>query len=72
MFKLPPPFRSRFAVIPAAATVAALRGARALALWGECRRARRKLIALSDRALHDLGISRADAWGEYGKPFWRS
>jgi len=38
--------------------------------WLERARERRALIALSDRALHDLGISRADAWAEYGKPFW--
>ena len=32
---------------------------------------RRRPIALSDRALHDIGVSRADACREYDKPFWR-
>jgi hypothetical protein len=33
---------------------------------------RRALIALSGRALHDIGIGRSEAWGEHAKPFWRS
>lgn len=71
MMEFVPPFRSRCAAGSAAAKRLVFHGVRSVALWGERRRARRKLIALSDRALHDLGISRADAWGEYGKPFWR-
>lgn len=39
--------------------------------WAERVRQRRALIALSDRALHDLGIGHAEAWSEYAKPFWR-
>lgn len=32
---------------------------------------RRQLMRLSDRQLLDIGVSRADAWAEYRKPFWR-
>ena len=32
---------------------------------------RRRLMELSDLGLRDIGISRADAWAEYRKPFWR-
>lgn len=32
---------------------------------------RRRLMELSDLRLRDIGISRADAWAEYRKPFWR-
>lgn len=32
---------------------------------------RRRLMGLSDLGLRDIGISRADAWAEYRKPFWR-
>ena len=32
---------------------------------------RRRLMELSDLGLRDIGVSRADAWEEYRKPFWR-
>ncbi len=32
---------------------------------------RRRLAALEDHQLKDMGISRADAEREAGKPFWR-
>ena len=32
---------------------------------------RRALMRLSDSALSDIGLSRADAYDEYQKPFWR-
>jgi uncharacterized protein YjiS (DUF1127 family) len=41
-----------------------------VALWMEVRRERRQLLAMSDYMLHDIGISRADAEGEGGRPFW--
>ena len=41
-----------------------------IALWLEVRRQRRQLASLSDAMLHDIGISRADAEGEYSRPFW--
>lgn len=31
---------------------------------------RRRLIALDDRALSDIGVSRADAHAEWSRPFW--
>ena len=34
-------------------------------------RERRQLLALSDRDLHDIGISRIDALQEAEKPLWR-
>lgn len=34
-------------------------------------RQRRALYRLDDSALHDLGLSRADAWQEADKPFWQ-
>lgn len=55
-----------------APALAFCRAAERCARWAARRRERRVLVALSDRALHDLGISRADAWAEYDKPFWRS
>ncbi|NMQ19553.1 DUF1127 domain-containing protein [Candidatus Competibacter phosphatis] len=34
-------------------------------------RQRRELLALDDRMLKDIGLSRADAFREGSKPFWR-
>lgn len=31
---------------------------------------RRRLMALDDRALGDMGVSRADAHGEWSRPSW--
>lgn len=39
--------------------------------WRERARQRKALLALDDRLLKDIGISRADAVREGGKPFWR-
>jgi uncharacterized protein YjiS (DUF1127 family) len=39
--------------------------------WHERSRQRRALMALDDRLLKDIGISRADAERETSKPFWR-
>jgi uncharacterized protein YjiS (DUF1127 family) len=33
-------------------------------------RERRRLIALDACALKDIGLSRADAYGEWSRPFW--
>jgi uncharacterized protein YjiS (DUF1127 family) len=33
---------------------------------------RRDLAALTDRELRDIGLTRVDALGEAGKPFWRA
>ena len=35
-------------------------------------RQRRQLLQLDDVMLRDLGVTRADASGEAGKPFWRA
>lgn len=40
--------------------------------WVERRRQRRALYELSDELLKDIGVSRADALREAGKPFWRA
>jgi uncharacterized protein YjiS (DUF1127 family) len=37
----------------------------------ERRRERRMLLELDERMLRDIGISRADALREAGKPFWQ-
>lgn len=42
-----------------------------IAEWQERKTQRRQLLSLDDRALRDIGISRADAEREYRKPFWR-
>jgi uncharacterized protein YjiS (DUF1127 family) len=42
-----------------------------LQVWVERARGRRALARLDDVGLKDLGISRADAWREVNKPFWR-
>jgi uncharacterized protein YjiS (DUF1127 family) len=39
--------------------------------WLERARQRRELFGLSDRELHDFGVSRCDATSERSKPFWR-
>jgi uncharacterized protein YjiS (DUF1127 family) len=51
---------------------AALRSLFELAMqWYERSRQRRHLAQLSDHMLRDIGLSRADVWSEYAKPFWR-
>ncbi len=39
--------------------------------WLDRARQRRQLCELSDHMLRDIGLTRADAWAEYAKPFWR-
>ena len=41
-------------------------------VWQERAFQRRQLLALNDRALKDIGRTRADAACEGGKPFWRA
>jgi len=51
-------------------------GMAAVGCWGWLRRAaeraagRRALARLDDRLLRDIGLTRADADAEAGKPFW--
>ncbi len=42
-----------------------------LSIWCERASQRRALMALDSRGLKDVGLSRADAWAEYSKPFWK-
>jgi len=54
---------------------AGLRGALSRAIltllrWQELARQRRALAAMSDHMLKDLGLARADALREAGRPFW--
>lgn len=51
---------------------AGLRVVEAFLAWHERARQRRALLQLSDHMLRDIGISRAEAVGEAGKPFWRA
>jgi len=39
--------------------------------WHDVARQRRALLALDARILKDIGISRAEAEREAGRPFWR-
>jgi uncharacterized protein YjiS (DUF1127 family) len=45
---------------------------RVLDVWLERARQRRALLRLSDALLDDVGLSRAEAWQEGTKPFWRA
>ena len=64
--------RSLFRHTSAAATSATILGrARvALYLWGERARQRMHLAEMSPQMLEDIGVSRAAARAEAGKPFW--
>ena len=43
-----------------------------LEIWYERARQRRRLRELDDRLLQDIGMSRADAWREGRKRFWKA
>ena len=43
-----------------------------LLLWQERASQRQALSSLDDRMLRDIGVTRAEAYHEAGKPFWRS
>ena len=40
--------------------------------WVERSKGRRELASMSDHMLKDIGVSRAQAWVESNKPFWRA
>ncbi len=42
-----------------------------LALWHRRTRERDQLALLTDRDLHDAGLTTSDVWLETRKPFWR-
>jgi uncharacterized protein YjiS (DUF1127 family) len=43
-----------------------------LLAWQERVRQRRQLMQMDDHMLRDIGISRAEVFGETEKPFWRA
>jgi len=43
-----------------------------LRVWRERQHERRVLAELTDRDLHDVGLSRGDIYFEAEKPFWRA
>jgi uncharacterized protein YjiS (DUF1127 family) len=43
-----------------------------LRVWRERQHERRMLAELTDRDLHDVGLSRGDIYFEAEKPFWRA
>ncbi len=47
------------------------RATRLVAEWRARSRGRRELMALDEKSLQDIGLSRGDAYMEYTKPFWR-
>ena len=44
---------------------------RTVLVWQERASQRHRMAGLDDRALKDVGMSRADVEGEAAKPFWR-
>ncbi|WP_414709626.1 DUF1127 domain-containing protein [Rhodopseudomonas sp.] len=44
----------------------------ALHSWGERQRHRRELARMTERELHDIGLSWSEAAYEVDKPFWRA
>jgi uncharacterized protein YjiS (DUF1127 family) len=51
---------------------AAVRAAKLLLTWQERASERHALASLDAHMLSDIGLSRADAWREAAKPFWRA
>ena len=39
--------------------------------WVDRARQRTEVARMSDREIHDIGVSRAQLWREVTKPFWR-
>ena len=50
----------------------AVHAADILLTWQERATQRHALAALEARMLRDMGLTRADAWREAAKPFWRA
>ncbi|MFQ5785876.1 MAG: DUF1127 domain-containing protein [Alphaproteobacteria bacterium] len=65
------PRRPPEAALGAAVVGALVEFAEALHVWQERWRQRHRLLALDDRLLQDIGLSRSDAEEEARKPFWR-
>ena len=48
-----------------------LRGSSLVAVWSERVEMRRRLAAMPERLLADIGLERAEVTCEVGRPFWR-
>ena len=64
-------FNSRNTAAPSAGRWSTARFVDMLLQFHERVRQRQALMALDDRLLKDIGVSRADAEHEANKPFWR-
>ena len=58
----------RLSAVVSDALIVALNG---LMRWRERARERRQLLAMTDRELRDIAITRVDAWREANKPLWK-
>ena len=58
--------RPRTSLLAAVRRLAAIVGG-----WRRRARMRRELLALDDRMLRDIGVTRVEALHEFAKPFWR-
>ena len=78
-FRISPPFDPPVNFSPALPVPPRVlpRVPRRASMWGFLREAwrrhasRTRLAQLNDHLLKDIGLSRADAWREAAKPFWR-
>lgn len=43
-----------------------------VSIWFQRTRERRMLMTFDDRMLRDIALSRADAFAEWSKPFWKA
>jgi uncharacterized protein YjiS (DUF1127 family) len=48
-----------------------IKAADAFLIWYDRARERQALLSIDDHMLRDIGLSRADIWGEARKPFWQ-
>jgi uncharacterized protein YjiS (DUF1127 family) len=71
MIATPRTFRHPTRPIEAASSARPWGALMTLLTWLERHQERRALREMSDHMLKDIGISRADAWAESSKPFWR-
>lgn len=58
------------ASLPALAQIA-VRTAVVLTRWSQRHRTRKQLRHLSDQQLHDIALTREQAWRQSSLPFWR-
>lgn len=48
-----------------------IKAADSFVIWYDRSRERQALLSMDDHMLRDIGLSRADIWGEARKPFWQ-